>query len=712
MLCLAQVNTHKHGVEPLPRARTFEFAIMPPSSADESATKRSMPWKGIGCTEDPFRTGFHDRFVYLDADQKDRYVHLLRSVEAQEGLSLVTGPAGSGKTTLLRKLITDLQASDPLVLFFATPVTTLDALLFGCREQAGITGDDSSESANPLLACRELLSGFDPERSPVLLIDEAQSLPDKVLGDLLALGAPGAHGKSLLPIILAGDSSLARRMTLEPFRRQAHAIGYRCSLTPLAKPDVAAFIRHRLRAAGCTDSNPFADDAIERMADYANGIFGTLNTLCRLALFFAAEGEETLVTVRSVELAASATLLSKEPLRVSRFRAPKDSRIGRGNQTVGAAFKPIPAGNTPPSAIALDSEEPSLGPIRNGRAVDGSSDEAPATAGTAPIRARPRRAWAWLAAGVTAFLMIGAPIPLFPELQQVLLPNENPEPEARTGVDVQDRGFAATVGDESVPLGIDGNATAVISANESRSPAVATAPPIAGESELPIDRAQSDGGRDLGPAAFSLEPMETAYELHSTIAVHERPAVESVPIATLLKGDSVQVRSQIRGSNWYLIDVPEQGKGFIYAALIPNANPAAMSEAQTAPRSLGLTQLDETEAQASEIGRLLTMADEHVAADRLVAPRFENALAVYQRILRVNPGNPAALSGLTEIKAKLMSYAQAEADRGDPASARRQLKKIQSIDKELGTASNRSYDLTGELDYLGLSVPSVNLSDQ
>ena len=635
---------------------------MPPSRAGESATKRSIPWKEIGCMEDPFRTGFHDRFIYFDADQKDRYAQLLRSVEAREGLSLVTGPAGSGKTTLLRKLIADLQASDPLVLFFPTPVMTLDALLIGCREQAGIREDDSSEGANPLLACREFLSGVDPERSPVLLIDEAQSLPDKVLGDLLALGS-----QSLLPIILAGDTSLARRMTLGPFRQQTHAIGYSCSLTPLAKPEVAAFIRHRLRAAGCSDSNPFADDAIERMADYANGVFGTLNTLCRLALFFAAEGEETLVTVRSVELAASATLLSRDPLRLSRFREPKDLRLERGNQKVGAAFKPIPA---------------------EGKAADGSSDNAPATAGTAPTRTRPRRALTWLAAGFIALLVIGVPISISPELQLGLPPIATPEPETTTGVDVRDPGLAATLGDESATLGIDGNATAVISANESRLPALETALPIAGESELPTGAAQGDGGLDLGPAAFSVEPMEIAYELHSTITVHERPAVESVPIATLLKGDRVQVRGQIRGSNWYLIDVPEQGKGYIYAALVPTANPAAMSEVQAASRSLGLTPIDEMEAQASEIGRLLTLADEHMAADRLVAPRFENALAVYRKILRVDPGNPAALSGLSEIKAKLMSYAQTEADRGDPASARRQLKKIQSIDDELATARN------------------------
>lgn len=694
----------KHGVESLPRIGAFGFFIMPPSRAGKSVATRWKPWKGIGCTEDPFRTGFHDEFVYLNADQRDRYDHLRRNVEARQGLSLITGPTGSGKTTLLRKLVADLQASDPLILFFATPITTLDALLNGCREQAGITEENSSESADPMLACREFLSGFTPERSPLLLIDEAQSLPDKILVDLLALGMPGAKGKSLLPIIMAGDYSLARRLALEPLRRRAHAIGYRYKVSPLAKQEVAAFIRHRLRAAGCSNNSPFADDAVERIADYANGVLGTLNTLCRLALFFAAEGEKTHVTVRSVELAASAALLSREPLGTSQFRMPMDSRPERRDQTTGEALKPVPLGKAPPSVSTLDSAAPSPGPNGTARAVDVETE------GAAPTRPRPRRAWAWFSAGATALLAIGVLTSWFPEFQQVRSPTTNAERGA--GLDAYNGESASPTGNESPSPGTDTSATADAPATETSSPAVAEEAPVASGSEGLSDARVGDRNVDPEPNAYSLEPMDTAYELRSTIAVREQPAVDSVTIATLSKGNTIGIRSQIRGSNWYLIDIPDGKSGFIYATLVPYPSPTEVAQAKTGAGSLGLIQLDETEAQAPEIGRLLTLADEHMRADRLVAPRFENALAVFRKILGLNPGNPEALDGLAAIKAKLMAYAQAEATRGDAASANRQLNKIQSIDKGWGTASHDSYKLTEELDDLGLTVPSVSPSEQ
>jgi len=472
--------------------------------------------------------GFDARFVYLDADRNDRFDRLLRSVGAKEGLSLVTGPAGTGKTTLLRKLIADLQASDQLVFFFATPVPALEALLDGCREQVGVPSDDKSDITDPLSACGDFLARFDSERSCVLLIDEAQSLPDEMLGNMLTLAAPGAQGKSLLPIVLAGESSLSRRLADQPFSRQVYSIGFRYELMPLGRPEVAAFINHRLRAAGCSDGDPFSEDAVQRIADFAKGVPGTLNTLCRLALFFAAEGEETHVTVRSVELAAAAALLSNEAIEGSRLRSARSSQLERDHEIAGPAQ---------------------------------------ATKGTDPVQAPPhRRIWAWPAAAITALLAVAALIRFFPDTPPG--PLSVATPEIRAGTRAPKNAF--------------------------------------------------------------------------------------------------------------------------------NAGAAAMEDEKRVP--LGSIQPEPTPAEASEISGLLAEADEHVRADRLVAPRFDNALAVYRKILRINPGNPEALNGLATIKAKLVAYARAEASRGDPVSARRHLKKIQTIDKELGMGGDQSHKLTEESD--------------
>jgi type II secretory pathway predicted ATPase ExeA len=84
---------------------------------------------------------------------------------------------------------------------------------------------------------------------------------------------------------------------------------------------------------------------------------------------------------------------------------------------------------------------------------------------------------------------------------------------------------------------------------------------------------------------------------------------------------------------------------------------------------------------SSEIQLLLASAENHFNADRLVAPRFENALELYRKVLVLDPENSVALAGLAAIRTKLTSFAREEAARGDIASANSQLRKIQLLNK-------------------------------
>jgi hypothetical protein len=97
---------------------------------------------------------------------------------------------------------------------------------------------------------------------------------------------------------------------------------------------------------------------------------------------------------------------------------------------------------------------------------------------------------------------------------------------------------------------------------------------------------------------------------------------------------------------------------------------------------------------AVEVERLLALAEAHFRADRLVAPRFDNALAAYRKVLQADPENRAALAGVSAIKSKLNEYARADAERGDLAGARRQLDKVQMIESEgLDPRSDRAADV-------------------
>jgi len=88
----------------------------------------------------------------------------------------------------------------------------------------------------------------------------------------------------------------------------------------------------------------------------------------------------------------------------------------------------------------------------------------------------------------------------------------------------------------------------------------------------------------------------------------------------------------------------------------------------------------ESEAVLEEIAGLLAIAEEHLQADRLVAPRFDNALTVYLAILRLDPENAEAKDGIDRLKAKLLRYASDAEVQGELEAARSYIMKVLAID--------------------------------
>ena len=77
---------------------------------------------------------------------------------------------------------------------------------------------------------------------------------------------------------------------------------------------------------------------------------------------------------------------------------------------------------------------------------------------------------------------------------------------------------------------------------------------------------------------------------------------------------------------------------------------------------------------------MLALADGHLRADRLMAPRRHNALAMYRKVLRKDPGNASALAGIESIKSKLLRFASDASSKGDLELARSQINKVLIID--------------------------------
>jgi predicted Ser/Thr protein kinase len=97
--------------------------------------------------------------------------------------------------------------------------------------------------------------------------------------------------------------------------------------------------------------------------------------------------------------------------------------------------------------------------------------------------------------------------------------------------------------------------------------------------------------------------------------------------------------------------------------------PTAVTEDPSGASSPGTSR----EQLERKIDRLLVRADVALAAQRLTLPENDNAYDYYREVLRRDPGNRQAKSGLREIAERYASLAEQQLDEGDIEGARRYL---------------------------------------
>jgi hypothetical protein len=171
-------------------------------------------------------------------------------------------------------------------------------------------------------------------------------------------------------------------------------------------------------------------------------------------------------------------------------------------------------------------------------------------------------------------------------------------------------------------------------------------------------------------------------EVLTDVRVRERPTGRSRLVAILNKGDSAVLAGHLPGSKWYRLQTTKGLEGFVFASVVPRPSTDATAQSGTSQPTVGLLQFDEAEAESAAIQNWLALAEEHLEADRLMAPRFDNSLALFRRALRVEPENETALAGIDRIKEKLLAFARAAAAEGDLDTARWQISKVLVIEAD------------------------------
>jgi type II secretory pathway predicted ATPase ExeA len=245
-------------------------------------------FKTFGLNKEPFSTSPDPAFLYLSKEHKAALCRLQISVTLKRGLSVLLGDVGTGKTTLSRKLARLMNEHDEfhfqMILnpYFETEKQFLSrvASLFHVDLPQDATTLDCIEAVEKFL----FRVGVEQQRTVVLLIDEAQILPEFVLETLRILLNYETNEYKILQLILVGQMELLPKISKMTNFWDRIALKY--VLNPLGEEEVKEMIEFRLRQAGYASGAPplFTDEAIKLIATHTQGYPRKLSLVCHNAL--------------------------------------------------------------------------------------------------------------------------------------------------------------------------------------------------------------------------------------------------------------------------------------------------------------------------------------------------------------------------------------------------------------------------------------------
>ncbi|MDK9719123.1 MAG: AAA family ATPase [Trichlorobacter sp.] len=265
----------------------------------------------FGLYDDPFRLTPDPAYYYPSHEHANALLSLDYTLNNREGFCLLTGEPGTGKTTLVRIFINKWQDQAEIALIM-TPRLSPEEFLQAILDDLGVIFPLSGNKNDMIKEFRDfLLKHAENGRRVVIVVDEAQQLPDATLEELRLLSNLETTKEKLVQIILVGQPELADKMEQDQFRQLNQRISVRAALSPLAERATADYLATRLMKAGGQTATFFDKAALDTIFRLSCGIPRLINLIASRALMAAYLEGKPGVQERQVVIAA-AEVMRKE----------------------------------------------------------------------------------------------------------------------------------------------------------------------------------------------------------------------------------------------------------------------------------------------------------------------------------------------------------------------------------------------------------------
>ncbi len=298
---------------------------------------------------------------YCPSESSENALHTIaRCIEREEGPALLFGAAGSGKTLLCKMLAARFRNTMRVAPLAGGRICTRRALLQNILlamklPYRGLEEDDLR------LQLTEAIQG--ETTGLLLIVDEAQALPLRLLDELKMLTNIGSDGRPRVQLVLAGDAGLEERFTHPKIESFSQRIAARCYLSPLEREDTKNYARLQLQMAGGEAAEIFSDDALDAIHTASHGTPRIINQVCDHALLLGSLTDARPLDALAIEEAWADLQQLPAPVRTPReedlasiieFGALEDESLG---EQTSIATTSIPKAMIPKAVIPKASKK-------------------------------------------------------------------------------------------------------------------------------------------------------------------------------------------------------------------------------------------------------------------------------------------------------------------------------------------------------------------
>lgn len=274
----------------------------------------------FGLQEDPFRMT-PDRNYYFPTKGHAALREVIRyGLQGDEGFIIVTGEIGTGKTLMLRLMMDDLSDRFETALILSPHLSRLELLLAIFQDIGLSIPTDRPASLDALLRILNdhLYALAQQGKKLLIVIDEAQNLPDESLEQLRLLSNFETDTQKLLQIVLFGQPELRDKLAQNNMRQLVQRVSIMETLAPLSKQEMVNYILHRFKKSGVYEM-PRSFATTDLLWRFTKGYPRLINKIMSRTLLVAYAEKETRIS-RKIVREAIASL--NTPKRGSLILAP------------------------------------------------------------------------------------------------------------------------------------------------------------------------------------------------------------------------------------------------------------------------------------------------------------------------------------------------------------------------------------------------------